>query len=128
MGRSFLGGFLGALLALALVGVVLTVRGQSGRDDYRATLERQIEQFDRWQRTAPPIYRPGGLDYQSARQQFLAERPELQAYGAWLTGRLFREYCPTGGSPLCEYQARNYGVAELRDPRHLDAYLAERRR
>ncbi len=127
MARSFVGGFLGALLALALAGVVLSVRGHSRQDDYRATLERQIAQFDQWQRTAPPLHRPGGLDYQAARQQFLAERPELQAYGAWLTGQLFREYCPNGGSPLCEYQARNYGVAELRDSRHLEAYLATRR-
>ncbi len=38
MGRSFVGGFLGALLALGLVGAVLGMRGQAGQDAYLAAL------------------------------------------------------------------------------------------
>ncbi len=126
MGRSFLGGFLGALLALALVGAVMSVRGQAGQDTYRATLLRQIEQFEGWHR-ADPENSPEYFRYEDKRRRFIAQRPELQGYASWLEDTRLTEFCPRARNLSCEFEAQQFGPAEMRDPRYLDAYLAATR-
>ncbi len=126
MGRSFLGGFLGALLALALVGVVLGVRGQSPQAEKRATLLRQIDEYERWRRDDPSgqgniIPRTDELH-----RQYLSWHPELSAYMAYYAGRYQQEQCG-GRSLICDIEIGEMFRYHLRDPRYLDAYLAARR-
>ncbi len=147
MGRSFLGGFLGALLALALVGAALAMRGfgPDEGDPRRAALARQIDEWERWRRDDPdgrrvqpighnsavvPLSRsndPWAPDDPDVVEEFLAPRRELAAYRAWLFEQRFKERCPRQRTYYCRLEAAHIDTAELRDPKHLDAYLAARR-
>ncbi len=131
MARSFVGGFLGALLALALVGavgaVLLQQRGPAARDQERATLLRQIDEYERWRRDDPVgrMVWMQGMD--EAHRQYLAWHPELSAYMAWYATRFQNERCGGGRSWVCDAMIAEALASQLRDPAYLDAYLAARR-
>ncbi len=149
MGRSVLGGFLGALLALALAGAVFAVfvqqRGGTVTDSHHRALLRQIDDWERWRRDDPdgrriqPIgeetgvwsgwrqndpWRPNDPD---VLRRFLGPRPELAAYRAWIYEARQRELCPRGTSDRCRMEAGHIDTAELRDPKYLEPFLASRR-
>ncbi len=143
MGRSFVGGFLGALLALALVGVVMGVRGQP--DSQRRVLIRQIDEWDRWRHDGPQGRRVLPLDHNAPYwlawhpddiwapddpdiiKAFLVSRPELTAYRAWLAQRRWEKLCNRSANTRCRDEAWYIDTAEMRDPEYLDRYLASRR-
>ncbi len=127
MARSFVGGFLGALLALALVGAVMSVRGQAGQDEYRALLLRQIDQYERWQRDDLRGQLAARGIHAAARDEWLAWHPELDAYLAYMVEARRQEMCPVNATDYCVFVARTFGPREMRDAKYLDGYLATRR-
>ncbi len=150
MGRSLLGGFLVTLLALALAGAVFAVfvsqRGSlPGANDQRRILERQISDWERWRRDDPdgrriqPIGAETGAwsgfraddpwrpDDPYVLRDFLASRPELATYRAWMYQARLREMCPRGVNTVYRMEAGHIDTAELRDSKYLDPFLATRR-
>ncbi len=138
MVRSLVGGFLGALLALAVAGAAVAVIGQRdglpGADSqHRTVLLNQIDDLDHWlaQDRYGQLYAEtharGVGTFDDYFRRFLAWHPELAAYMAWLHEARWREFCTSGVTPICQIQAAEWSLPGLRDPRRLDAYLAARR-
>ncbi len=129
---GLLGGLVGAGLVLSLAGVVMGTRAGPA-SDRRAVLLGQIDDLDRWLaqdqygRLYAEAHARGSRTFDDYFRRFLAWHPELAAYLAWLHETRWREFCTNGVSPLCQAQAAEWNLAELRDPRRLDAYLAARR-
>lgn len=134
--RPFFLGLLGALVALVLAGGAFVAWAHARPDPRRAALERQIDEYETWAQgphfpatafyyCCPATYNIDINTENSDFALFLAQRPELRAYFAWLyEARL----AATGRGLMGEFQARHPTGDDIAAPKYLDRYLAETRR
>lgn len=130
--RSYWAGFLGGLMALALVatliGGALVVRAKQERAAQRTTLLRQIDEYEAWFLSIPVQSVFANTTSPTAmltlRDHFTAQRHPLQEYIAWWQADFARRNGTIGG--VNSFRLETVLPQDLRDPAAIERFIATR--